>query len=45
MANFDGILAGLIRNEDLVGDEWTDLWAPPPRPDPGADPSQLAAMF
>jgi cyclohexanone monooxygenase len=45
MANFDGILAGLIRDEDLVGDEWTNLWAPPPPPDPGADPSQLAVMF
>jgi len=46
MANFDGILAGVVRSgEDLVDDEWTEHWAPPPPPDPGADPSQLAAMF
>ncbi|MDB6158927.1 MAG: putative monooxygenase [Gammaproteobacteria bacterium] len=45
MANFDGILAGLVRDEDLVDDEWTDLWGPPPPPPAGADLSELAAFF
>jgi cyclohexanone monooxygenase len=30
MENFDGILAGQVSGEDLVGDAWTDFWAPPP---------------
>lgn len=33
MQNFDGILTGLPYEEDLVGDEWTNVWKPfiPPR--------------
>jgi len=46
MANFDGILAGVVRSgEDLVDDEWTEHWAPPPLPEPGADPGQVAALY
>ena len=43
MVNFDGILAGIIRDEDIVGDEWTDFWAPPPPSDPNSDPAEAAA--
>lgn len=42
MANFDGIIAGLVRDEDLVNDEWTELWGPPPAPEPGFDPRRYA---
>ena len=28
MQNFDGILAGTPYEEDLVGDEWTNIWKP-----------------
>jgi cyclohexanone monooxygenase len=46
MANFDGVLAGVVRSgEDLVDDEWTEHWAPPPLPEPGADPGQVAALY
>jgi cyclohexanone monooxygenase len=45
MANFEGVLAGLFRDvEDMVGDEWTDIWEPPPLPQPGVDRDQFAAL-
>ena len=44
-ANFEGILSGLIRGvEDMVGDEWTELWEPPPLPALGADPAEFAEL-
>jgi cation diffusion facilitator CzcD-associated flavoprotein CzcO len=43
MRNFDGILSGLAEVDDLVGDEWTNLWKPfiPSRLD-GAPPPDAA---
>jgi cation diffusion facilitator CzcD-associated flavoprotein CzcO len=44
-ANFEGVLFGLLRDvEDMVGDEWTDIWGPPPLPEPGVDRDQFAAL-
>jgi len=44
VVNFESVIGGLVRDVDLVGDEWTQFWEPPPAPDPGADPGELAAM-
>ncbi|RQS67023.1 NAD(P)/FAD-dependent oxidoreductase [Burkholderia sp. Bp8963] len=43
MANFESVLAGTVRDKDLVGDEWTSFWEPPHAPDAGADPREAAA--
>jgi cyclohexanone monooxygenase len=43
MENFEAVLQGMVRDVDLVDDEWTELWEPPLLPE-GADPSELAAM-
>jgi cyclohexanone monooxygenase len=45
MANFDGLLAGQTRGEDLVADQWTDLWAPPPPPPQDAGPLDVASLY
>jgi cyclohexanone monooxygenase len=44
MANFESVLAGTVRDQDLVGDEWTRFWAPPPALKDGADPREAAAL-
>jgi cyclohexanone monooxygenase len=44
MANFEAVLAGMSRDEDLVADEWTQFWEPPPPLDPGLDRSQASAI-
>jgi cyclohexanone monooxygenase len=44
MVNFESVVAGTVRDVDLVGDEWTQFWEPPAAPDPGADPGEVAAM-
>jgi cyclohexanone monooxygenase len=48
MENFDGILSGQLSGEDLVGDAWTDIWAPPPFAEAiaaGRDPRAEARRF
>ena len=42
MANFEGVLMGLVRDVDLVADEWTDLWEPLEQQAPDADPGLVA---
>jgi cyclohexanone monooxygenase len=44
MANFESVLAGTVRDRDLVADEWTRFWAPPSTPEAGADPRDVAAL-
>jgi cyclohexanone monooxygenase len=44
MVNFESVLAGTVRDVDMVGDEWTKFWEPPAAPDPGADPGEVAAV-
>jgi cyclohexanone monooxygenase len=44
MVNFESVIAGTVRDVDLVGDEWTQIWEPPAAPAPGADPGTVAAM-
>jgi cyclohexanone monooxygenase len=44
VVNFESVIGGFVRDVDLVGDEWTQFWEPPPAPDPGADPGELAAL-
>jgi cyclohexanone monooxygenase len=43
MENFQAVLDGVVRDVDLVNDEWTELWEPPLLPD-GADLLEVAAM-
>jgi cyclohexanone monooxygenase len=48
MENFDGLLSGKVSGEDLVGDAWTDIWAPPPFAEAiaaGLDPHAEARRF
>jgi len=48
MENFDGLLSGKVSGEDLVGDAWTDIWAPPPFAEAiaaGLDPRTEARRF
>ncbi|MDB5481428.1 MAG: putative monooxygenase [Caulobacteraceae bacterium] len=48
MENFDGLLSGKVSGEDLVGDAWTDIWAPPPFAEAieaGLDPRAEARRF
>jgi cyclohexanone monooxygenase len=44
VVNFESVIGGFVRDVDLVGDEWTQFWEPPPAPGPGADPGELAAI-
>ncbi|HEX8030140.1 MAG TPA: NAD(P)/FAD-dependent oxidoreductase [Vicinamibacterales bacterium] len=43
MSNFESVLAGAVRDEDLVGDEWTRFWEPPQVPRADAEPREVAA--
>jgi cation diffusion facilitator CzcD-associated flavoprotein CzcO len=43
MRNFDGIFAGVVSGEDLVGDQWTVFWGPPAL-DPDASPEEIAEV-
>lgn len=48
MENFDGILSGQLKGEDLVADAWTDIWAPPPineAIEAGLDPRAVARQI
>jgi len=45
MENFDGLLSGTLKGEDLVADAWTDIWSPPPIAEAieaGLDPRAVA---
>ncbi|MFI5626995.1 flavin-containing monooxygenase [Nocardioides sp. NPDC051685] len=46
MANFDSILAGIPQAEDMVGDQWTQIWGFPPLeiPEDGSAPDMAAYM-
>jgi len=43
MANFESVLQGMVRDVDLVDDEWTELWEPPLIPE-GAGPKEIADL-
>ena len=44
MINFDGLLAGIPQGEDLVGDQWTQVWGLPELelPADGSEPDMAA---
>ncbi|MDT7722121.1 MAG: hypothetical protein QOE94_3132 [Mycobacterium sp.] len=44
MANFEMVLTGRA-DEDFVADEWTRVWEPPPPPEHGADPDDVATAI
>jgi cyclohexanone monooxygenase len=44
MENFDGLLAGVVRGEDLVADQWTDIWEAPAHPQGNSSPPDPALM-
>jgi cyclohexanone monooxygenase len=44
MANFEGVLSGMVRDVDLVADEWTQLWEVPAIPDSGVTPAEVATL-
>ena len=46
MANFDGLLAGIPFDEDMVGDQWTTIWGLPKLeiPEDGSAPDMAAYM-
>jgi cyclohexanone monooxygenase len=41
--NFEAVLQGMVRDVDLVNDEWTELWEPPQLPEGPFDPAEFAA--
>lgn len=45
-ANFEALLAGMPQEEDLVGDQWTQLWGVPPfeMPSDGSAPDMAAYL-
>jgi cyclohexanone monooxygenase len=44
MANFEGVLSGMVRDVNLVADEWSQLWEVPAIPDSGITPAEAATL-